>query len=57
VDGVGGRGAGCGGEDPVSAEEEELVGGVGEDVGRGGTVVEEDHLGQGGEGRRPWGGG
>ena len=32
------------GEHPVPAEEEEVVDGLGEDVSRGGTVVEEDHF-------------
>ena len=38
-----------GGKHPVPEEEEEFVGGVGEDVVGGGTVVEEDHFRQGGE--------
>ena len=45
MDGAGG-GGGVGVEHPVPEEEQEFVSGLGEDVGRGGTVVEEDHLGE-----------
>ena len=47
VDGAGGRwggAVGVGGEHPVPAEEAEFVDRLGEDVGLGGTMGEEDHF-------------